>query len=164
MISTMAQSEDKIRMPRPYRGDTDEDDGGQETAEPNNTLPLRPSNDGTPDIEDDTSSPNDSVADSDGSAKSATTARLPPEDVIKLVSASVSSGILETQRSMAGNEVVSDVVKPKLTINLGHKNIGRIPDAVVDIIKDEVARCVTPAARKGLRWTWSRSSIAQGMD
>lgn len=163
MISMMTQPEDTIKMPRSYRGDADEEDGAQEAAELG-TLPLRRSNDGTPDIEDDTSSPGDSVADSDGSAKSAATTLLPQEDVIKLVRESVNSGILETKRSMAGNEVVSDVVKPKLTINLGHRNIGRIPEAVVDIIKDEVARCVTSVVSGSFRWTWLPSLIAQDMD
>jgi hypothetical protein len=32
------------------------------------------------------------------------------------------------------------VVKPKLTIDLGHSNISRIPEPVVDAIKDEVER------------------------
>lgn len=69
---------------------------------------------------------------------------LSPEETIELARRAVENGIQETKRSLAGSEAVSDVVKPKLTIDLGHSNIVRLPEAVVDIIKDEVERCVDP--------------------
>lgn len=65
------------------------------------------------------------------------------EDTIELARHAVESGIQDTKRSLAGSEAVTDVVKPKLTIDLGHSHISRIPDQVVDIIKDEVERYVS---------------------
>ncbi|WEW55455.1 RAM signaling network component [Emydomyces testavorans] len=61
------------------------------------------------------------------------------EETLHLAKSAVENGLQETKRSLAG-EAVGDVVRPKLTIDLGHKNIGRVPDEIVDIIKDEVAR------------------------
>ncbi len=65
-------------------------------------------------------------------------------EVIELVRAAVENGRQETQRSLAGTEGVSEAVALKLTIDLGHQNIQKIPYEVVSIIKDEVARCVHP--------------------
>ena len=65
---------------------------------------------------------------------------LSQEETLELARRAVKDGIQETKRSLAGNEAVTDVVKPKLTIDLGHSNIVRIPEAVVDLIKDEVER------------------------
>ncbi|KPI41633.1 Leucine-rich repeat-containing protein sog2 [Cyphellophora attinorum] len=38
------------------------------------------------------------------------------------------------------SEGVTDVVKPKLTLDIGHSNLARLPEAVVDVIKDHVDR------------------------
>jgi len=65
---------------------------------------------------------------------------LGPFEVTELVRSAVEKGRQETQRSLAGNEGVSEAVELKLTIDLGHQNIQTIPDEVVTIIKDEVAR------------------------
>ncbi|EAS33052.3 RAM signalling pathway protein domain-containing protein [Coccidioides immitis RS] len=62
------------------------------------------------------------------------------EETLQLTKNAVENGLQETKRSLAGSEAVGDVVRPKLTIDLGHKNIGWVPDEIVDIIKDEVAR------------------------
>lgn len=59
---------------------------------------------------------------------------------MELARRAVENGLRETKRSLAGSEDVSDAVKPKLTIDLGYSNIVRIPEPVVDIIKDEVER------------------------
>jgi small subunit ribosomal protein S23 len=63
-----------------------------------------------------------------------------PEELIVLTQRAVDTGLQETKRSLAGSEGVESVVRPKLTIDLGHSNIGSVPEEVVDIIKDEVAR------------------------
>lgn len=128
-------------MPRSYHGDADEVDGLNEISEPS-TLSLPRNNDASPNVEDGTSL-NGSVGDGDNSGTSAPPKLLSQEDVVELARRSVENGIQETKRSLAGNEAVSYVVKPKLTIDLGHSNINRIPEAVVDIVKDEVERCVT---------------------
>lgn len=65
---------------------------------------------------------------------------LSQEETLELTKRAVENGLQETQRSLAGSEAVDDVVRPKLTIDLGHSNIGWIPEWVVDVIKDEVAR------------------------
>jgi len=68
---------------------------------------------------------------------------LSPFEVTDLVRSVVEKGRQETQRSLAGNEGISEAVELKLTIDLGHQNIQTIPDEVVNIIKDEVARYVS---------------------
>lgn len=65
---------------------------------------------------------------------------LSPLEVTELVRSAVENGRQETQRSLAGNESVSEAVELKLTIDLGHRNIQTIPDEVVTVIKEEVAR------------------------
>lgn len=70
--------------------------------------------------------------------------QLTQEETIELTRKAVENGIQETKRSLAGNEAVSDVVRPKLTIDLGHSRIAQIPVGVVDIIKGEVERYVNP--------------------
>ncbi|KAI1988087.1 RAM signaling network component [Ophidiomyces ophidiicola] len=62
------------------------------------------------------------------------------EETLRLARCAVENGLQETKRSLAGSEAVGDVVRPKLTIDLGHKSISWVPDEIVDIIKDEVAR------------------------
>lgn len=46
----------------------------------------------------------------------------------------------DTQNALAGSEDVSEAVRPKLTLDLGHSKIDRLPEAVVDLIKIEVER------------------------
>lgn len=140
MISTMVRSEDTIREPRSFYGDSDEDNAAEMSE--SNAPSLDSNSDEPTDHEDDTTALNASPSDDGSSSKYRVPQSLPPEEVIELARRSVDNGIQETKRSMAGNEAVSDVVKPKLTIDLGHSNIGRVPEAVVDIIKDEVERYV----------------------
>lgn len=74
------------------------------------------------------------------SHRTASSRLLTVEEIIILAQRAVDTGIQETKRSLAGSEDVERVVRPKLTIDLGHSNIGVVPDSMVDIIKDEVAR------------------------
>ena len=74
----------------------------------------------------------------------ATTKPRTAEETIDLTRRAVEDGLQETQRSLAGNEAVDDVVRPKLTIDLGYSNIDLIPESVVDIIKSEVERLDYP--------------------
>ena len=132
----MAHSEDTFKEPRSSHTEVDEDDDdGTESA-----LQTHPSIDQPFGHEEDGATPVNGFA---GDRKGGVSSGLRPlsqEETIELVRRTVEIGFQETQRSLAGNEVVSDVVKPKLTIDLGYSNLGRIPDAVVDIIKDEVER------------------------
>lgn len=140
MLTTMSRTEDTIKEPRSYLNDADKEDRSRESPTPDG--PPLPLNNAPMRVEGDTVNLNGSAGDSDGNGKSVVPNLLSQEEVIKLARHSVENGIQETKRSLAGNEAVSDVVKPKLTIDLGHSNIGHVPETVVDIIKDEVERCV----------------------
>jgi hypothetical protein len=63
---------------------------------------------------------------------------LPPvttEDVVSLARAAISSSREESRRA-------DDVSSSGITVDLTHKNIARLPDEVIDIIKDEIERSV----------------------
>ncbi|KAJ0420718.1 RAM signaling pathway protein-domain-containing protein [Aspergillus carlsbadensis] len=142
MISTMIRPEDTIRMPRSYR-DMEEESGNRQTPEliaPSSSSSLN--TEGSFKNEDEATLVNEPTGDSNSiPAKLLNGPRLlSPEETIELARRAVENGIQETKRSLAGSEAVSDVVKPKLTIDLGHSNISRIPEPVVDAIKDEVER------------------------
>lgn len=62
------------------------------------------------------------------------------DETVELARKAVEAARKDTQNALAGNEAVSEVVRPKLTIDLGHSNITRIPEPVVDLIKDDVER------------------------
>ena len=141
-------------MPRSYLGDVDEEDASRRipdlpilsssssSSSSSNTEPPAKS-------EDETTPVIGSAGDKVGNVGKPNTGPrlLSPDETIELARCAVDNGILETKRSLAGSEAVSDVVKPKLTIDLGHSNIVRIPEPVVDIIKDEVERYVSVTRR-----------------
>jgi hypothetical protein len=141
MTSAMARSEDTIRGPRLHRGEIDEDETDNGTPEPSSFLASQ--NDDSP-YPDEESRPSTALGDaSESTSKQPTGPKtLSPEETIELARHAVESGIQDTKRSLAGSEAVTDVVKPKLTIDLGHSQIARIPEPVVDLIKDEVERYV----------------------
>ncbi|KAE8374104.1 RAM signaling pathway protein-domain-containing protein [Aspergillus bertholletiae] len=147
----MPRPEDSIRMPRPYRGDVDEEDASKRIPEltilssSSSSSASSSSSSHTGVLaksEDETTPVNGSAGDGAVNVgKPHTGPRLlSPDETIELARCAVENGIQETKRSLAGSEAVTDVVKPKLTIDLGHSNIVRIPEPVVDIIKDEVER------------------------
>lgn len=144
MLSTMVRSEDPIRMPHSYRGDVDNEDGNRRSPEQNIASSSSSNNDEATksDGEISHSQENQGENGSSNNKNSSGPRFLTQEETIELARRAVENGILETKRSLAGSEAVSDVVKPKLTIDLGHSNIVRIPEAVVDAIKDEVERYV----------------------
>lgn len=63
-----------------------------------------------------------------------------PEEILRLARRAVENGLEETKLSLGNSDSMDDSVLPKLTINLGHSNIGSIPEPMIDLIKDEVAR------------------------
>ena len=65
---------------------------------------------------------------------------LTPEETIELFCRKVTDAQQDTQNALAGNEDVNEAVRPKLTLDLGHSNIARLPEPVVDLIKVEVER------------------------
>ncbi|KAL2374990.1 cell morphogenesis protein Sog2 [Blastomyces gilchristii SLH14081] len=120
MLGIMTRTEDTTRPLRSYRSDTNEDT--KEFTYP----PVLPAS-FEPSIRGDTRSQSHRKI-------------LGQEETLELIKRAVENGLQETKRSLAGSEAVDDVVRPKLTIDLGHSNIGWIPESMVDIIKDEVAR------------------------
>lgn len=143
MLSTMVRPEDTIRMPPSYRVDPDEEERNRRTPEQNiSSSSSSSNNEESTKSEDESSHPNETQGDgSNNTNRNPPGPRfLTPEETIELARRAVENGILETKRSLAGSEAVSDVVKPKLTIDLGHSNVVRIPEPVVDAIKDEVER------------------------
>lgn len=42
--------------------------------------------------------------------------------------------------------------QPGITIDLGHKNIARLPDEVIDVIRAEIERCATLSLAPRMRW------------
>lgn len=62
------------------------------------------------------------------------------EETIDLFRRKVTDAQQDTQNAMAGGEDVSEAVRPKLTLDLGHSKIARLPETVVDLIKIEVER------------------------
>jgi hypothetical protein len=138
----MAHPEDTAQAPRLNGGETDEDEMEIGNPESGNVLPAP--KDDSPYPDEDESRPGTALGDaSEGASKQpAVMKTLSPEETIELARQAVEIGIQETKRSLAGSEAVTDVVKPKLTIDLGHSHIARIPEPVVDLIKDEVERYV----------------------
>lgn len=143
MLSTMVRPEDTIKVPRSYHGNTEEEDGNRGTPEPN--APPASHSESSPKSEEEISQASGPAG--DGSNTNGSGVRhhaghkmLSQEETTELARRAVENGVQETKRSLAGSEAVSDVVKPKLTIDLGHSNIARVPEPVVDIIKDEVER------------------------
>lgn len=129
-------------MPRSYHMDADEDDETKDGPKPE-SPPLDLNTHAPTNAEGDTTNLHGPGGDRNSDTKRGGPQLLPPEEVVELARRSVDNGIQETKRSLAGNEAVSDMVKPKLTIDLGHSKIGRVPEAVVDIIKNDVERCVS---------------------
>lgn len=46
----------------------------------------------------------------------------------------------DTDNAYSGPEEISEVARPKLTLDLGHSNIARVPESVIHIIKNDVER------------------------
>lgn len=60
------------------------------------------------------------------------------QETIELFRDAVETARQGIQQSLAGSERVVEVVNPKLTVDLSHQYIERIPEAVVDILKPGV--------------------------
>jgi hypothetical protein len=134
----MVRPEDTIRAHRALGSDIGEEDEARIT--PESSFSSTGSNNSGPSSYEDESPQQSYRGTSDGGSGRTPPRQLTQEETIALTRRAVEMGIQETKRSLAGNEVVSDVVRPKLTIDLGHSHIVQIPEAVVDIIKEEVER------------------------
>lgn len=70
--------------------------------------------------------------------------QLSDEEVIALAREAIEASREEIRRTR-NEALTADLQQPGITVDLGHKNIARLPDEVVDIIKDEIERCVVCA-------------------
>ncbi|KAF7713195.1 Uncharacterized protein PECH_001691 [Penicillium ucsense] len=141
MLSGAIRPDDMMRAQYTSRGVTEEDEletGSTDSLVPPSLFHV----DGSSHAEEDESRPGTAMSDYPGGSgkQSSASKHLSAEDTIELARHAVEIGIQDTKRSLAGSEAVTDVVKPKLTIDLGHSHIVRIPEPVVDIVKDEVER------------------------
>lgn len=78
--------------------------------------------------------------------------QLSPEDIISLAREAIETSRDEVRRSGEGT-ASTELQQPGVTVDLGHKNITRLPEEVIDIIKDEIERFVsncTPCRRTAL--------------
>ncbi|KAL4927169.1 putative cell morphogenesis protein Sog2 [Aspergillus undulatus] len=140
MISTMVRPEDTLRMSRSYLN-LEQEDASKPAPEPMAASSSSSSTTETSIQSEDEATLVNGFVDDLAIKKTKSNQRvLTPEETIQRARKAVENGIQETKRSLAGSEAVGDVVKPKLTIDLGHSNISRIPEPVVDVIKDEVER------------------------
>lgn len=64
--------------------------------------------------------------------------------VIVLARDAMKKAVEENQSQVAEASAVSSELKPGVTVNLSHKNIQKLPEEVVDVIKDQLERYVTP--------------------
>ena len=67
------------------------------------------------------------------------TATLSPEETTELFKHKIANAQQDTDQHL-DSQGVTAVMKPKLTLDLGHCNIARLPETVVDLIKHEVDR------------------------
>ena len=63
-----------------------------------------------------------------------------PSQVVLLAQEALKHAIEENQSKAAEASGVSNELKPRVTIDLSHKNIEKFPEEVVDIIKDDIER------------------------
>lgn len=60
--------------------------------------------------------------------------------VIVLAREAMKKAVEENENQAAEASGVSNELKPGVTVNMSHKNIQRLPEEVVDLIKDQLER------------------------
>ncbi|EXJ66204.1 uncharacterized protein A1O5_10820 [Cladophialophora psammophila CBS 110553] len=131
---TMLRPEDASRSGRPFR----HDDSDRARAASENTRLNGERGGGGPNTED--ASPHAEERTVAQNSIGREPALLSLEDTTELFRRKVADARQDTEHALAGSEAVSDAVKPKLTLDLGHSDIARLPESVVDLIKAEVER------------------------
>ena len=63
------------------------------------------------------------------------------DEVIDFAREAIEASREESRRGRDG-VLSTDLQQPGVTVDLGHRNIVRLPDEVIDIIKQEIERCV----------------------
>lgn len=132
---TMLRPDEAIRVPRSLRGD---DHDRPRAASEDTRWKLDPVFSAAPVAPDDHPPRQDDQADADPSKVGIPLLSL--EETTQLFRSKVEDARQDTEHALDGSEEVSEAVKPKLTLDLGHSNIARLPESVVDLIKAEVER------------------------
>lgn len=72
----------------------------------------------------------------------------PPSDdeVVALARAAFEHSRQDISHRGAGDDAARPLQQPGITIDLGHKNIARLPDEVIDVIRAEIERWAAPRA------------------
>ncbi|KIW27520.1 uncharacterized protein PV07_07252 [Cladophialophora immunda] len=131
---TMLRPEDASRLGRPFR----HDDSDRARAASENTRLNVERGGSALNAEDSSPLPEENTVAQNNIGREP--ALLSLEDTTELFRRKVADARQDTEHALAGSEAVSDAVKPKLTLDLGHSNIARLPESVVDLIKAEVER------------------------
>ena len=129
MARTILRIEDATRIPFSLRPDDHEKPRASSAdTRPRNDIVMKASHPPA----NDTSNPEDGLT--------AKPDLLSPDEALELFRKKVADAQQDTQNALAGGEDVSEAVRPKLTLDLGHSRIARLPESVVDLIKVEVER------------------------
>lgn len=75
-------------------------------------------------------------------------APIAPAQVVVLAKEAMKKALEENESQAGEASVVSSELKAGVTVNLSHKNIQKLPDEVVDIIKDQLERYVVWSCRR----------------
>lgn len=65
---------------------------------------------------------------------------LSAEETLEKAREEVDKARQKIREALSGSEGLSDVARSTLTLDLGHKSIARIPETLVELIKDDVER------------------------
>ena len=131
----MLRPEEAIRVPRNLRIDDHE---RPRASSEDTRWQLDPAFTARPAALDDTPARPDDRPDMDASKQE--TSLLSLDETTELFRSKIEDARQDTEHALDGGEEVSEAVKPKLTLDLGHSSIARLPESVVDLIKAEVER------------------------
>lgn len=136
---TILRPEDAIRLPRALRVDShDRHRASSEDTQLKGAQPDEPMH-GLAEILADNSPPRKEEETSIQPRK-AEDLLLSLDETTELFKSKIEHARQDTEQALAGNEEVNEAVRPRLTLDLGHSYIARLPDNVVDLIKVEVER------------------------
>ena len=136
MPRTMLRTDDATRLPRPFRPDNLERSRAA-SAEP------RPIGDPAP-SKVTVSITEPALPDQISRAQQVRTEGkekyLTAEETLEKAREEVEKARQKIREALSGSDGLSDVAKSTLTVDLGHKTIARIPEDLVELIKDDVER------------------------
>lgn len=133
--STLYSDDQSAGPRRSYEDDQDKPRGSSEEARVNGDYEASSAE---PNPLDDSPPPNPS---SDTQiVRKAEAKLLSLEETTELFRTRINEGRKDTEKAFRGSGEMDEAIKPKLTLDLGHAGIARLPEDVVDLIKGEVER------------------------